>query len=238
MSRRPLHSLAPLAIAVAVAVALPGAAEAQRRPAAADQARARPAASVAAAAARHRPAQVSPTLQRKVGGRPILMATRDSAAAYARDLRDTIEVLFAPRASEYGHLYVRVGERLYDLPGPWGARAQAFGDAMRWVNSPMYGFVFDSTPEEVAAVDGAFRALIASRPRFSVYGTGPGEFSCAGFCTAVLQDRVPALRIGLSAGAIDTAARLFRSGLHQGVTIYGSATARTGDDGFSFERLE
>jgi len=160
------------------------------------------------------------------------------AQSYARDLRDTVEILFQPRASSYGHMLVRIGEQIYDMPDSFGPRAQSFQDAVRWVHSPMYGFVFDSTPERVAELDRAYRDLIASRPPFSSFGSGPDGYSCAAFVTSVLASKAPELNIGRSVGAIGLASDLLQGGGHQALTLYGDAVRQSGSESFTFERLE
>lgn len=241
VTARALRLLAPVVAALLLAHA-PGSAEAGRwrllsrltRPATP-----RGPGTVGANGARYRPAAVSGTLAHKARGKPIMAVGRGGdARAYARDLRDTVEVLFQPRASDYGHVLVRIGEQVYDMPNSFGARAQPFHQALRWVHSPMYGFVFDSTPQRVAELDKAFRALIASRPRFSPSGSGPDTFSCAAFVSHILESRAPELRVGLSIAASGLASDLLRGGAHQALTLYGSAASEAGSDSFTFERIE
>ncbi len=234
---RALRLLLPLAVALAVCPA----AEAGRwqllpritRPAP------RGPGTVAAGGLRHRAGKVSRALARKARGRTILAVARDrQAQSYARDLRDTVEILFQPRASSYGHMLVRIGERIYDMPDSFGPRAQSFEDAVRWVHSPMYGFVFDSTPQRVAELDRAFRDLVASRPAFSPMGSGPDGYSCAAFVTSVLASRAPELNIGMTVGAIGLASHLLSGGGHQALTLYGDAARDAGSESFAFERIE
>jgi len=194
---------------------------------------------VTANGARYRPGKVSGTLARKAGGKTIMAVARGrDGGAYARDLRDTVEVLFQPRASGYGHILVRIGEQVYDMPNASGARSQSFKSALRYVNSPMYGFVFDSTPQRVAELDKAFRTLVASRPRFSSFGSGPDGFSCAAFVTHILSSQAPELQIDLGIGAVGLASGLLRGGAHQALTLYGSAASEAGSESFRFERLD
>lgn len=190
-------------------------------------------------AARYRAVKVSRALARKARGRPVMTVARErDARSYARDLRDTVEILFQPRASDYGHVLVRIGEAVYDMPNAFGARAQKFHEVLRYVHSPMYGFVFDSTPQRIAELDLAFRRLIASRPAFSPSGSGPDGFSCASFVTSILSSRAPELRVGLGIAATGVASDLLGDGAHQAMTLYGTAAAEAGSETFSFERLE
>ncbi len=194
---------------------------------------------VAANGARYRPGRVGGALSRKAGGRPVMAVAGERAArAYARDLRDTVEILFQPRASDYGHMLVRIGEQVYDMPSSFGPRAQRFHEALRYVHSPMYGFVFDSTPQRIAQLDRAFRALIASRPAFSSFGSGPDGYSCAAFVTSILSSRAPELQIGPGIAATSVASDLLGGGGYQGLTLYGSAAGEAGSESFTFERLE
>lgn len=197
-------------------------------------------ATVAANGARYRPSKVSGALARRLGGRSVMAVGRGGrqGKAYARDLGDTVEILFQPHASSFGHVLVRIGQQVYDMPNAMGARSQSFDSMLRWIHSPMYGFVFDSTPERVAELDRAFKSFIASRPAFSTMGSGPDGYSCAAFVTSVLASKAPELQIGLEVGATTFASGLFRAGSHQAVTLYGSAADQAGSESFRFERLD
>lgn len=123
-------------------------ADAQRvRPTKAVRAPAAPKASLANTA-NFRPAKVSTALQTKLRGKTLMVAPKAKTGAYATAMKNSVEVMFMPHASNYGHLLVRVGERLYDMPGPGGARNQRFSDAMSWVHSPAYGFVYARSSQQ------------------------------------------------------------------------------------------
>jgi hypothetical protein len=153
-------------------------------------------------------------------------------------MKHSVEVLFMPNASSYGHILVRVGTRMYDMPGPGGARKQNFTDAMRWVNSHAYGFVYARTEAQIASLQTEFEAFANAGHGFSMAGAGPTKFSCAGFVTAALKKHAPELGIGLNVGAISAANRILRSGNHDAVTLYGSAAGEAGKADFKFLKLQ
>ena len=131
-----------------------------------------------------------------------MAVSKAQAGPYAKAMKNSIEVLFEPTASVYGHLLVRVGERLYDFPGPWGTRNQKFSTAMRYVNSHAYGFVYPRTAKQIQKLQREFEKFANAGHRFSEFGSGPTEFSCAAFVTSVLKTHAPDLKIGLNVGAI------------------------------------
>jgi hypothetical protein len=149
----------------------------------------------------------------------------------------TIEVLFQPEASSYGHLLVRVGDRMFDYGNPMSLRDQDFASAMRFVRSPMYGFVLESTAERVDEVQAAFRELIASRPAFSSSGGGD-SYSCASFVTSILKDFAPELRIDRSVSAVGVARRMLNRSDVGAIALYGRAAEDAASERFTFAKLE
>ncbi len=185
-----------------------------------------------------KPQTVSAALKASTKGKTIMVAPKNKTADYAKAMKNSVEVLFQPNASSYGHLLVRVGTRMYDMPGPGGARKQNFSDAMRWVNSHTYGFVYARTETQITNLQREFEAFANAGHGFSMAGGGPTKFSCAGFITAALKKHAPELGIGLSVGAIGAASRLLRSGQHDAVTLYGSAAGEAGKADFKFLKLQ
>lgn len=237
MSLSSLLKLATVTLALTLAlVGTQGDAQAQRiRPAKAAKVVA-PKAKLAGTAA-FRPAKVSAALQSKLRGKLLMVAPRSKTAAYATAMKNSVEVLFMPNASSYGHLLVRVGDRMYDMPGPGGARKQRFTDAMSWVHSPAYGFVYARSAEQIDVLKREFEAFASAGHGFSMAGSGPTTFSCAGFVTSALRKHAPELEVGLSAGAISAAANILRAGKHDAVTLYGTAAEQAGNADFSFQKL-
>lgn len=220
-------------------VAAPDADAQRRAPRRAEARQSQGQSSVASRAARYRPQQVSNRLQQKLGEKK-LMAVRngDDARRYKEDMKDTVEVLFMPSASSYGHLLVRVGDRAYDLPGSFGARTLDV-ERLSSTGRDMYGFVFESTRQGVAELQRDFEAFIATNPKFSMSGSGSGGcYSCAGFVTHVLSTKAPELQVGLSASAVGSARRLLNTDMAAAVTLYGRAADAAGSDDFRFEKLE
>lgn len=185
-----------------------------------------------------KPVKIGTGLMSAARGKPVMVAPRDKTAAYAKAMKNSVEIMFMPHASSYGHLLVRVGERIYDMPGPGGARRQDFGRAMTWVNSASYGFVYARTEAQVQKLQEKFEAFANAGHGFSMAGAGPTKFSCAGFVTAALKEHAPELKIGISVGAIGAARRLLQSGNHDAVTLYGRAVAEAGKADFGFEKLQ
>ncbi len=184
------------------------------------------------------PKTVSASLKATLRGKTLMVAPKNRTEAYAKAMKNSVEVLFQPNASSYGHILVRVGNRMYDMPGPSGARKQNFKDAMRWVNSHTYGFVYARTSSQITKLQSEFEAFANAGHSFDMYGAGPTKFSCAGFVTAALKKHAPELGIGLSAGAIGAAHRLLSSGKHDAVTLYGSAAGEAGSANFKFLKLQ
>tara|TARA_R110002096_G_scaffold433381_2_gene652010 strand:- start:58764 stop:59504 length:741 start_codon:yes stop_codon:yes gene_type:complete len=185
-----------------------------------------------------KPTTVGAGLKASLRGKPLMVAPKAKTAEYAKAMKNSVEVMFMPHASSYGHLLVRVGERIYDMPGPSGARNQKFSDAMRWVNSAGYGFVYARTTDQIGKLQQEFEAFANAGHKFSMAGGGPTSFSCAGFVTAVLKDHAPELKVGLSVGAISAARRLLQSGTHDAVTLYGQAAGEAGRADFTFAKLQ
>jgi len=185
-----------------------------------------------------KPTTVGAGLKASLRGKPLMVAPKAKTGEYAKAMKNSVEIMFMPHASSYGHLLVRVGERIYDMPGPSGARNQKFSDAMRWVNSAGYGFVYARTTDQINKLQEKFEAFANAGHGFSISGSGPTSFSCAGFVTAVLKDHAPELKVGLSVGAIGAARRLLQSGSHDAVTLYGQAAGEAGKADFSFEKLQ
>jgi hypothetical protein len=190
-------------------------------------------------------APVSPTTKSKANNKLIMTVKKGQQKQYAKSMKDTVEVIFAPGASRYGHLYIRVGERLYDVPGgrgPGGLKGpaifnnRAFKDKRFW--GATYGFVFKSNPGEVAKLQKEYEAVAKSGAQFSIAGTGCGSYSCAGFVTSVLNSKAPQLQIGKSGGAISASRSLLRSGKHDAITLYSSAVDAAKGESFSFEKIE
>jgi len=184
------------------------------------------------------PASVGTSLKTSLRGKQVMVAPKAKVGEYAKAMQNSVEIMFQPNASSYGHILVRVGGRMYDMPGPSGARRQNFTDAMRWVNSHAYGFVYARTPAQIETLQREFEAMANAGHGFSIAGTGPTKFSCAGFITAALRDHAPDLKVGLSAGAISAARQLLRSGSHDAVTLYGSAAGEAGKADFQFLKLQ
>jgi hypothetical protein len=185
-----------------------------------------------------KPAKVGASLQASLKGKSLMVAPKNKTGDYAKAMKNSVEIMFQPNASSYGHLLVRVGTRMYDMPGPGGARKQNFKDAMRWVNSHAYGFVYARTTKQIETLQREFEAFANAGHGFSISGGGPTKFSCAGFVTAALQKHAPELKVGLSVGAIGAARRLLASGSHDAVTLYGSAAGEAGKADFKFLKLE
>jgi hypothetical protein len=185
-----------------------------------------------------KPATVGASLQASLRGKTLMVAPKSKTAEYAKAMKHSVEVLFMPNASSYGHLLVRVGNRMYDMPGPGGARKQNFNDAMRWVNSHAYGFVFARTESQITSLQHEFEAFANAGHGFSMAGGGPTKFSCAGFVTAALKQHAPELGVGLNVGAISAAHRILSSGSHDAVTLYGSAAGEAGKADFKFLKLQ
>ena len=185
-----------------------------------------------------KPKTVSASLQASLRGKTRMVAPKSKTGDYAKAMKNSVEILFEPHASNYGHLLVRVGTRMYDMPGPGGARKQNFSDAMRWVNSHAYGFVYARSSKQIESLQREFEAFANAGHGFSIAGSGPTKFSCAGFVTSALQKHAPELKIGLSVGAIGAARRLLNSGSHDAVTLYGSAAGEAGKADFKFFKLQ
>ncbi len=185
-----------------------------------------------------KPAKVSAGLKAALRGKKIMVAPKLRTGKYAKAMKNSVEVIFMPHASSYGHILVRVGDRLYDMPGPGGARNQKFESAMRWVNSAGYGFVYARTSSQITKLQREFESFANAGHGFSISGAGPTTFSCAGFVTAALKEHAPELKIGLSVGAIGAARRILQAGTHDAITLYGQAAGQAGSADFKFEKLQ
>lgn len=186
----------------------------------------------------YKPKTVGAALKATVGKRKLMAVPKSKTAAYAKSMKNSVEVIFEPNASSYGHVLVRVGKRLYDMPGPWGARNQNFSTAMQYVNSHAYGFVYARTAKQITRLQKGFDALVKANHEFDMVGTGPSAFSCAGFVTAGLKAHAPELKISLTAGAIHAADLLLRSSKPDAVTLYGRAVNDAGKADFKFKKLQ
>ena len=189
-------------------------------------------------AARFKPTNISAPLKSALRGKTLMVTPKSKAGAYAREMKNSVEVMFQPNASSYGHILVRVGERIYDMPGPGGARNQHFVDAMQRVHSPAYGFVYARSSQQIATLQRGFEEFANAGHGFSVAGVGPTKFSCAGFVTAALRQHAPDLEVGLSAGAISAASHLLRNGKYDAITLYGTAAEQAGHADFKFLKLQ
>jgi hypothetical protein len=151
--------------------------------------------------------------------------------------KDTVELIFSPHASSYGHMYVRVGDRLLDLHGPWGARNDSFKQQIGYGSSAMYGFTFKVGKKRVASLLTEYKKLISSNPKFDEYGSGKC-FSCASFVTSILQSHAPELMVRNSVSAIGVGASLLRSSKVDGVTLYRAAANKASNSDFSFDKID
>jgi hypothetical protein len=181
---------------------------------------------------------VGAALKASVGKRKLMAVPKSKTAAYAKSMKNSVEVIFEPNASSYGHVLVRVGKRIYDMPGPWGARNQNFSTAMKYVNSHAYGFVYARTAKQITRLQKGFDALTNAGHAFDMVGTGPTSFSCAGFVTAGLKAHAPELKISLTGGAIHAAELMLRSSKPDAVTLYGRAINDAGKANFKFKKLQ
>jgi len=181
---------------------------------------------------------VNTNLKTTLRNKTLLVVPKKEVREYSLRMKNSVEIMFQPKASPEGHLLVRVGERFYDFPSPSGVRAQNFANAMRYVNSHAYGFVFMRTTHEIGQLQQAFEAFANDRSKsFSMFGVGPTKFSCAGFVTSMLREHAPELKISLSAGAVSAAQHLLSSGTHDAVTLYGAAANDAKQGQFAFLRL-
>lgn len=183
--------------------------------------------------------RVSPRIQRHSRTRPVLAVPPSKVGAYTTAMQaDTIEVVFSPDASQYGHLEVRIGDRMFDMPGWSGAQENDFASSMRW-GSNAYGFVFKVGKPRVRALLQAYRDLMATNPEFSIMGTGHLNcYSCAGFVTSVLADAAPNLGVRATPGAVSAASSLLSAGAYDALALYGSAADQIGSDDFTFTKLD
>lgn len=171
----------------------------------------------------------------KIGNKQLLAVTSAKSAEYTAKAKNSVEVIFTPHSSQYGHIWVRVGTRIFDLPGP---HSHGRNNAFRTPYEAGYGFVHHTTPQQIEKLQRGFDALIAGRPKFSEYGGGQNNtFSCASFVTSVLKRHAPELNVNLSMSAVSVAKRLLTSGSHDAVTLYGDAINKVGNANFEFVRL-
>ncbi len=175
------------------------------------------------------------SILRKIGNKQLLTVKSDKSAAYTAKAKNSVEVIFTPHSSQYGHIWVRVGNRIFDLPGP---HSHGRNREFRTPYETGYGFVHHTTPKQIEKLQRGFDALIAGQPRFSEYGGGQNNtFSCASFVTSVLQRHAPELKVNLSMSAVSVAKRLLTSGRHDAVTLYGDAINQVASANFEFVRL-
>lgn len=148
-------------------------------------------------------------VRRHVRGRPVLemkSSSQPTLNTYAQSfLSDTVEVMFKPDASQYGHILVRAGDYIYDLGNVRFARARPFMQTMSSEWGEVYGFLFKSNPQDIATVKQILADKVAQVQRgeiqFTVSGTGATE-NCAEFVSSVLETEMPYLGIPRSYGAI------------------------------------
>ncbi len=171
----------------------------------------------------------------KIGKKQLLTVPTAKSAEYTAKAKNSVEVIFTPHSSQYGHIWVRVGNRIFDLPGP---HSHGRNKEFRTPYETGYGFVHHTTPKQIEKLQRGFDALIAGRPKFSEFGGGQNNtFSCASFVTSVLQRHAPELKVNLSMSAVSVAKRLLTSGSHDAVTIYGGAINQVASPNFEFVRL-
>jgi len=153
---------------------------------------------------------------------------------------DTIEILFQPRASKWGHLLIRVGDRIYDYGNANLIRNRNFINANRFYtgDSPMYGFVFEVTQEKIPQIQEAFENAIKNRMPFSEHG-GEGTENCTSFVTKRLQEVVPELGIFQSVNAKSVSREFLRTKTNvKMLTIYhNSSDSLVAKGDFQFEKL-
>jgi hypothetical protein len=171
----------------------------------------------------------------KIGKKQLLTVPTAKSAEYTAKAKNSVEVIFTPHSSQYGHIWVRVGNRIFDLPGP---HSHGRNKEFRTPYETGYGFVHHTTPKQIEKLQRGFDALIAGRPKFSEVGGGQNNtFSCASFVTSVLQRHAPELNVNLSMSAVSVAKRLLTNGSHDAVTLYGDAINKVGNANFEFTRL-
>ncbi len=212
-----------------------GTAEAQRVRTTRTTTTAKPAAKKAAVLKSFAAKNPGASILRKIGNKQLLTVPSAKSADYTVKAKNSVEVIFTPHSSQYGHIWVRVGNRIYDLPGP---HSHGRNKEFRTPFETGYGFVHHTTPQQIEKLQRGFDALIAGRPKFSEYGSGQNNtFSCASFVSSVLARHAPELKVNLSMSAVSVAKRLLTSGTHDAVTIYGNAINQVSGANFEFVRL-
>lgn len=190
----------------------------------------------------------SAALQHRVRQRPIIRIQDEfDVDPYVNKLADTIEIIFRPDASEWGHAHIRAGDHVYDLGGSYFARALRLDDGVDLLMRESYGFVFASTPQTVAALKQTYGDKVARLNAGTLqYQLRPWETprpegeNCETFVTNTLRELVPELNV-YSATQYRGAIGLARWGLAhpqlQAVTIYSPRNIAS-DETFIFRKLE
>jgi len=199
----------------------------------------------AAALAARNPTPVARSLQDRVRVPVVKVRGCVEAGRYAQGLPPSVEVIFRPDASEWGHAHVRVGEMVYDLGAAYFARATPMRSA-GWLDRDAYGFVFSCTAEQQARLQQVYGDKVRKIQRGELkYQLKPWETptpqgeNCETFVVSTLCQHLPELGMyppTRYAGATGLARFCLSSRKLEAVTIY-STQDPAASEGFAFRKV-
>ncbi|MCA9668069.1 MAG: hypothetical protein KC503_20865, partial [Myxococcales bacterium] len=197
-------------------------------------------------AQQHNRAAISQALSRRARGRPVItLPGKQQVRSYCEAFKhDTIEIIFRPHASEWGHIHLRAGDTVYDLGGSRFARADKLPDASSVVRGAAYGFVFGMSRETISQLkrqlDDKVRKAKSGELRFSYKPWQEQGHSCETFITSTLRELTPAL--GVYRSGFRGATGLGKWGLSsdklEAITLYGASSDKATRERFAFDKLD
>jgi len=203
---------------------------------------------IAALATQQNRTPVCASLLRRAAGKPVLkVRDRVEAARLATTLPNSLEIIFRPGPSEWGHAHIRVGDRVYDLGAANFARNDQFLATSWFPREEAYGFVFSCDEGTRCSLQATYadkvRKLKAGVLKYQLRPwetPAPQGENCETFVANTLRQLCPGLGLypaGHYAGATGLARWCLASPKLEGVTIY-SGTDAAAQDTFKLRRLE
>ena len=156
---------------------------------------------------------------------------------------DSIEIIFRPGASEWGHIHLRAGDKVFDLGGARFARADKLHTASAVLRGDSYGFVFGMSPTTVNQLKSNLETKVAraktGQLRFSFKPWQERGDSCETFIARTLREIAPELGVYQSGfrGATGLGKWGLKSDKLEALTIY-SPRDIAASENFTFQKLD
>lgn len=146
-------------------------------------------------------------LRRRLNEKPVLeVPLKECALGTYEQLiaKDTIEVLYSPETSPYGHMLLRVGtgpDSVFELGFVGSATIANFHDRQLATPRVTYGCVMRLSPRKLATLKAEMKTRVARARwdllRYELDGNSASEQNCVSFVTQALGDVAPELNVPL-----------------------------------------